>query len=335
MSFWLTGDLHVHSNHDSDGFLSVAEVVERSRAYCDFLAISGHALLSDNWGVDQYASVLAAREANPGLFIFHTGEWEFPVPRHTIVLTTPDQGEFELQRELVRRFDRRAGVVGRERALEGLRYIEGTWGEEKALMIFNHPDSPAVPLDDLVALAGSPVFKIMACYDRGERRASQTWEVGAEWDQLLMRGHRLWVRFGSDFHKHFTDGHTDYYPGEFVQDQVKVQEKSYQGIFDAYRTGNYFCTVDNLIHGLEVRYEGGLHVSFQCREEVEYFEIIGDGRVLETISPVPERFDRRLSVPPASYYRLRGHGREKTRKYSAGTYRPVFMSNPVFISEAS
>jgi len=333
MNYWLTGDLHVHSIHDSDGTLPVEETIEKARPFCDYLAISGHALLSDNWGVEQYASVLAARKAHPDLFIFHTGEWECPVGRHAMVVTTPDHNDFELQRELVRRFDRKAGNVGREKAMEALHYLEATWGEN-AFMILNHPNRPSMPFEDLSALATSPIFKIMACYDRGEQRATQTWEVGNEWDQLLTRGHRIWVRFGSDFHQHFTKGHTDYYPGEFVQDHLWVKEKSYQGIFDAYRSGNYFCTVDNLIRGLEVRYDGRLFVSFQCQEEVDYFEIIGDGKVLEMISPVAESFTQFITVPPASYYRLRGHGRSKKRKYSEGTYEPVFMSNPIFVAEA-
>ena len=32
MAFWLKGDIHVHSDHDHDGSLPVAEIVKRCRA---------------------------------------------------------------------------------------------------------------------------------------------------------------------------------------------------------------------------------------------------------------------------------------------------------------
>jgi hypothetical protein len=329
MKQWLIGDLHVHSVHDGDGHLSVEETVKRSKQFCDFIAIAGHARNSDNWGVEQYEAILETRRNHPEFFLFHTGEWEFPIERHTIVLTTPDNRDFELQKELVRRFDRRRGVEGRGKAVEALQYIEENWGDQ-ALMIFNHPDSPPVSMGDLAAIAPSPVFKIIACYDRGERRARQTWDVAAEWDQLLMKGHRIWVRFGSDFHQHFTDGHSDYYPGEFVQDQLFVDEKSYRGIFDAYKNGTYFCTVDNIISELRMEITDGFKVSFTCNEPITHVEIIGDGQVLKTVTEVDQIFSKTIDLPPASYYRLRGHGIEKKRRYDEGRYVPVFMSQPVF-----
>jgi hypothetical protein len=150
-----------------------------------------------------------------------------------------------------------------------------------------------------------------------------------------MRGHRIWVRFGSDFHGHVSDGHDDYYPGEFAQDQVLVTERSYEAIFDAYRQGRYFCTIDNLVRGLEQELRpGGVRIAFTCTEEVETLEIIGDGRILETLGPITGAFDRVVPLPAARYYRLRGQGREKRRRYTAGSYRPVFMSNPIFTPEA-
>jgi hypothetical protein len=44
-----------------------------------------------------------------------------------MAVTTPDWHEFELQRELVRQFDRKMAVVGRAKALEALRFIETNW----------------------------------------------------------------------------------------------------------------------------------------------------------------------------------------------------------------
>ncbi|MCD6364540.1 MAG: hypothetical protein J7M14_01565 [Planctomycetes bacterium] len=331
---WLTGDLHIHSACDSDGHLSVSETIARSRRYCQFFAISGHARGSDDWGHEQYAAVPAAREQFPDVLIFHTGEIEFPIERHAMVVTAPCEREFELQRELVRRFDRRRGCEGPEAAMELLRFVEDGWGD-KAFMVFNHPNAPDVSFADLELLSRSDVFKVIACYDRGERRASQTWDVGAEWDRLLMRGRRIWVRFGSDFHRHFTDGGRDYYPGEFVQDQVFAGEKSYGAVVEAYRSGSYFCTVDNIVSHLRLDIvPGGLKVSFRSNEAVERFEIIADGRIVATVAGADGAPAEAIAVPAASYYRVRGFGFSKARRYSEGTYVPCFLSNPVFSEDA-
>ena len=226
MGEWIVGDVHMHSDHCGDGTLPVSEIVERAMPYCDFIAISGHARQSDNWGTGQYEDVLRARGQFPGFPIFHTGELEFPIERHAMVLAEPDDREFELQRELVRRFDRLAGVSGVDRACEAMQFIED-WSDRRRVVILNHPNAPDVAFADLDQLAAYDSFKVIACYDRGERRAPQTWDVGAEWDRLLTAGRRVWTRFGSDFNRHFTDGGNDYYPGEFVQDNLYVQDRSY------------------------------------------------------------------------------------------------------------
>ena len=91
---WIKGDLHVHSHCCGDGSLSVAEIVERAREYCDFLAISGHCRVPEFFRAErQYAEVLEARK-KVDIPIFNTGEVEFPIPRHVIFITTPENREF-------------------------------------------------------------------------------------------------------------------------------------------------------------------------------------------------------------------------------------------------
>ena len=243
---WIKGDLHVHSRCCKDGSLAVEEIVERSREYCDFLAISGHCRYPEFFRAEaQYAEVLAARKKYD-IPIFNTGEVEFPIPRHVIFITTPDNREFELLQSLVPRFCRRNKVEGTAAALEELAFLEKEWGN-KVFMIFNHPNAPDVATEDLFAIACSPVFKVLACVDRRERRAPQTWEVGEAWDQLLTAGHRISARCGSDFHRHFADGGDDQLPGEFVQDCLWVKENSYDEIFRAYTEGRFFCQAGNVL----------------------------------------------------------------------------------------
>ena len=334
MGKWITGDVHVHSHCCGDGSLSVAEIVEHAQKYCDFIAISGHARHPDLFRVEnQYAEVVEMRR-HTDMPIFNTGEIEYPVPRHVIVLTPPENREYELLMALIERYDRRLGIEGIEPALEELRFIE-QWGG-KSLLIFNHPNAPDVPLSALQPMAESPVFKVMACVDRGERRAPQVWDIGAEWDSLLMRGHRIYARCGSDFHRHFNDGGTDYYPGEFVQDHLWVENNTYEEIIDAYRAGRFYCTVANAISNpvweMLPSDEGQrLRLAFDVNLPLEQVEIIGDGRSLKEFRNLTGRFEFEGILPKASYYRVRGLGRPQPRAYGqSGEFEPLFLLNPLF-----
>lgn len=331
---WIKGDLHVHSHCCGDGTISVEETVERAREFCDFMAISGHSRTPEFWRTEnQYAEVLAARKKFD-LPIFCTAEVEFPVPRHVIFITTPEDREMELLRTLVEKFDRYKGVQGIDAAMEELRFVEENW-KENCFMIFNHPNAPDVALDDLLKLAESPVFRVLACVDRGERRAPQTWDIGAEWDELLCRGFRISTRCGSDFHSHFTAGGHDYYPGEFVQDCLNVERNDYASILKAYRNGNFYTTCGNLISAPEftVVPENGIrqmHLAFDLNGEMEKVEVVSEGKVVAEFTDFSDRFDRTFSVPDGKYYRVRGTGKMQKRKYTEGEFEPIFLLNPIY-----
>ncbi len=331
---WIKGDLHVHSHCCGDGTISVEETVERAREFCDFMAISGHCRTPEFWRTEnQYAEVVAARKKFD-IPIFCTGEVEFPIPRHVMFVTTPDDRELELQRVLVEKFDRYKGVQGIDAAMEELRFVEENW-KENCFMIFNHPNAPDVALDDLLKLAESPVFRVLACVDRGERRAPQTWDIGAEWDELLCRGFRISTRCGSDFHSHFTAGGHDYYPGEFVQDCLNVERNDYASILKAYRNGNFYTTCGNLISAPEftVVPENGIrqmHLAFDLNGEMEKVEVVSEGKVVAEFTDFSDRFDRTFSVPDGKYYRVRGTGKMQKRKYTEGEFEPIFLLNPIY-----
>ena len=275
--------------------------------------------------------------------IFNTGEIEFPVPRHAIVLTTPDDREYELLQALLEKFDRRLGVEGVSAAVRELEFIRAWGGEPEPLLVFNHPNAPDVPFDALAPMAECPAFKILACVDRGERRAPQTWDVGAEWDRLLMRGHRVWTRCGSDFHRHFDDGGHDHYPGEFVQDHLLIRENTYAEILAAYRSGRFYCTVGNAVAEPEWGFaepadpgapECRIRLAFDVRLPLAQVEIIGDGKVLRTFRDLAGRFEFEGPLPRAAYYRVRGLGEPQARAYGQdGRYEPLFLLNPIFTSE--
>lgn len=338
MGKWVTGDVHIHSHCCGDGSLPVAEIVEHASQYCDFIAISGHARYADLSRVEkQYAEVLEARK-HTDMPIFNTGEIEYPVPRHVIVLTTPENREYELLTALIEKFDRMRGIEGIGPAVEELRFIE-QWGGS-SLLIYNHPNAPDVPLEALLPMAQSPVFKVMACVDRRERRAPQTWEIGAEWDQLLLRGHRIFARCGSDFHRHFSIGGNDYYPGEFVQDHLWVENTTYEEIIASYRSGKFYCTVANVIanpvwelgNDAPDAPERTIRLAFDVNLPLEQVDLIGDGRLLKSFRNITGRFELEEKLPAAGYYRVRGLGKPQKRAYGQeGEFEPLFLLNPLFV----
>ena len=341
MGKWIKGDLHVHTHNCNDGTLSVDEIISRSRKYLDYIGISGHSYDTPDCFEKQYEEVVEARKKYPDFPIFHTAEQNFPLQRHTMFVTLPENNEFLLQRELVQKFHRQNGHEGREEACAELRYVKENYSEEKTFMIYNHPNDPDVPMDDFRAIAEeNDVFKVIACVDRGERRAKQTWDIGEEWDKLLLEGHRIYARNGSDFHKHFEDGGHDYLPGEFVQDCLYVEDNTYDEILRAYRNGRFYCMVGNCIDYPEFTIERTenedeyrLHLSFTTNTQMQEVDIIADGALALKITDVPNGFSYDGVFTAKKYFRVRGFGKGVDRKYSEGQYTPQFILNPIFIAD--
>ena len=64
-------------------------------------------------------------------------ETEFPVPRHVMLVTTPEDRELELQRMVCERFCRYEGNEGIEKAMEELRFVEENWNDNVFIGISN------------------------------------------------------------------------------------------------------------------------------------------------------------------------------------------------------
>ena len=332
---WVKGDLHVHSHCCGDGTLPIDVTVERALEFCDFIAISGHCRTPDFWRIEkQYAEILEARKKFD-IPIFCTAETEFPIPRHVMMITTPSNRELELQREVYEKFCRFNDHEGIKEAMAELHYLEEHW-KDNCFMIFNHPNSPDIPEEHLMQLATSPIFKVLACQDRGERRAPQTWDVDAEWDHLLMKGFKISTRCGSDFHGHFTDGGHDYLPGEFVQDCLWVEKNDYDSIFNAYKNGNYYTMCGNLIDDPKflVKVEDDkyqAHLAFKLNGQMERVEVISEGKVVAQFTDFNDYFDETFTVPKGKYYRVRGIGKMQKRWYTEGEFEPFFLLNPIYL----
>jgi hypothetical protein len=75
--------------------------------------------------------------------------------------------------------------------------------------------------------------------------------VGGLWDSMLGEGRRFWIVATSDSHVHYTDGGSDFWPGEFQKTYVHAR-RTYDDILDGLRAGRIFVVAGDLINALEV-----------------------------------------------------------------------------------
>lgn len=75
--------------------------------------------------------------------------------------------------------------------------------------------------------------------------------VGGFWDSMLSEGRDWWITANSDSHVHFSEGGSDFWPGEYSKTYVWA-EKSHNDILDGIRGGRVFVTTGDLISELYV-----------------------------------------------------------------------------------
>jgi hypothetical protein len=76
-------------------------------------------------------------------------------------------------------------------------------------------------------------------------------KVGGFWDSMLGEGRRWWITSNSDFHRHYTEGGIDFYPGEYSKTYVYA-EKNHAAILSALRSGQVFVTTGDLVSEADV-----------------------------------------------------------------------------------
>lgn len=82
-----------------------------------------------------------------------------------------------------------------------------------------------------------------------------TARLGGFWDSMLGEGRRWWVTSTSDAHRHWREGGSDFYPGEYSKTYV-LAEHDHQDILDGIRDGRVFVTTGDLISELDVVVRG-------------------------------------------------------------------------------
>lgn len=82
-----------------------------------------------------------------------------------------------------------------------------------------------------------------------------TARLGGLWDSLLSEGRRWWVTATSDSHRHWREGGSDFWPGEYSKTYVLARH-DYGDILDGLRHGRIFVTTGDLVSAVDVKVTG-------------------------------------------------------------------------------
>ena len=83
-----------------------------------------------------------------------------------------------------------------------------------------------------------------------------TARLGGFWDSMLGEGRRWWITSTSDSHKHYTEGGSDFWPGEYSKTYVRAT-RDHADILDGLRNGRVFVTTGDLVSELDVTVTSG------------------------------------------------------------------------------
>jgi|TARA_B100001971_G_C18260446_1_gene586287 hypothetical protein len=83
-----------------------------------------------------------------------------------------------------------------------------------------------------------------------------TARLGGFWDSMLGEGRHWWITANSDSHRHYTEGGSDFWPGEYSKTYV-FAEKNHDSILEGIRNGRMFVTTGDLISELFVTAAAG------------------------------------------------------------------------------
>ncbi len=79
-----------------------------------------------------------------------------------------------------------------------------------------------------------------------------TAQLGGVWDSFIGEGRHWWISGVSDSHGHYSEGRTDFWPGEYTKTYVYAQ-KTYTSVMENLRAGHSFVTTGDLIDALDIR----------------------------------------------------------------------------------
>lgn len=243
-----------------------------------------------------YPELLQSREVVADVIQFYGMEFDTPGADHSSLIIPHTHDESQRLFSIESRFAKREPWPTNQdwdtepRMLEALRFMREF--PSKPIVIANHPsrsasgervygaDDPAelrawnnTAPEIAVGMAGAPGHQAATLnpdgsLDPDDARGSygnhptmggfdqMTAIVGGFWDSMLAEGRNWWITANSDSHIHYTEGGSDFWPGEYSKTYVWA-EKNHNAILDGIRTGRIFVTTGDLISELYVNASSG------------------------------------------------------------------------------
>ena len=237
-----------------------------------------------------YPELLASRLVVPEVVQFYGMEFDTPGADHSSLIIPHTHDEADRLFEIESRFNKREphptdrSWDTEQRMLDALGAMDQF--AAKPIIIANHPSRSATALgvyghdhpaelrdwndtapEVAVGMAGAPGHQARALNRDGslrqEARGSyngyptmggfdqMTAHLGGFWDSMLGEGRRWWITANSDSHVNWSEGGSDFWPGEFSKTYVWAN-RSYGDILDGIRNGRVFVTLGDLISELQV-----------------------------------------------------------------------------------
>jgi len=241
-----------------------------------------------------YPALLASRQALPQIIQFYGMELDTPGAKHSSLIIPHSHQEstqlFELEQQYARNevYPADPSRDTETRMLEALATMKQQ--ENQPIVIVNHPGRTATDLGKYtkvtptelrnwhdtapmvaIGMEGSPGHQASAINADGSQNISglrggykafptmggfdqMTAKLGGFWDSMLGEGRRWWITSSSDSHVHYTEGRTDFWPGEYAKTYIYSQ-KNYHDLLENLRAGHVFVTTGDLISELYVSVE--------------------------------------------------------------------------------
>ncbi len=273
-----------------------------------------------------YPALLRSRAAVPEVLQFYGMEMDSPGGDHSSLIIPHTHDERNVLREIESRFSAREAwpldpVRDREPVmLDALRHMHGL--EAPPVVIANHPSRSATAVgaydkyspgefrdwndtapDVAIGMEGAPGHQASALNPdgspdfegaRGGYRLSPTLggfdqmtaRLGGFWDSMLGEGRHWWVTSTSDSHRHYSEGGSDFWPGEYSKTYVYARRR-HSDIVAGLRAGRVFVTTGDLVSELDMSVSGA-HKTAHL------------GETLVVSSGVPIRVTIRLRDPSSS-----------------------------------
>lgn len=259
-----------------------------------------------------YPELLKSRAAVPEVLQFFGMELDTPGGEHSSLIIPHTHDERESLRDIESRFaheDAWPEDPSRNtepKMLEALRYMLGI--AAPPVVIANHPSRSATGLgvygkytprefrdwndtapEVAIGMEGAPGHQASGLnpfgaadptgarggYSRSPTLGGfdqMTARLGGFWDSMLGEGRGWWVTSTSDSHRHFTEGGSDFWPGEYSKTYV-LARRDHGDIIDGLRSGRVFVTTGDLVSELDVVVSAG-----QSRAQMGETLVVGAGQ---------------------------------------------------------